>query len=56
VTVPRSQRLHSRKGFALPKWLPADLVQDYVDAASLYGEFGAASHCRRLKREMEARS
>jgi hypothetical protein len=56
VTVPRSQRLHSRKGFALPKWLPADLVQDYVDAASLYGEFGAASHCRRLKREMEARA
>ena len=52
VTVPRSQRLHSRKGFALPKWLPADLVQDYVDAAALYGEFGAASHCRRLKREM----
>lgn len=60
VTVPRCvrlrQRLCSRGGIILPKWLPADLAQDYVDAAALYGEFGAASHCRRLKREMEARS
>ena len=58
VTVPRCgcspQLLRSRKGVMLPKWLPRDLEQDYVDAASLYGEFGAASHCRRLKREMEA--
>lgn len=60
VMVPRCvcspRRLRSRGGVTLPKWLPADLAQDYVDAAALYGEFGAASHCRQLKREMEAGS
>ncbi|MFA7308109.1 MAG: helix-turn-helix domain-containing protein [Hyphomicrobium sp.] len=58
VMVPRCvcspRRLRSRGGVTLPNWLPADLAQDYVDAAALYGEFGAASHCRQLKREMEA--
>jgi hypothetical protein len=38
----------------VPRWVPGDLVDDFIDHARLWGEEAAASHCRRLKREAEA--
>ncbi|MCW2317453.1 hypothetical protein M2322_003012 [Rhodoblastus acidophilus] len=43
-----------RNGVVLPRWVPSDLRDDFFDVAELYGEEAAASHCRALKREMEA--
>jgi hypothetical protein len=42
------------KGVRVPAWVPADLVDEYLEAAAWQGEEFAASHCRRLKREMAA--
>ena len=39
----------------IPRWVVmADLVGEFVDIAAIGGEEAAASHCRRLKREMAA--
>ncbi|MFT4275567.1 MAG: hypothetical protein QM576_04335 [Rhodopseudomonas sp.] len=40
------------RGVEVPKWVPADLIVDYAEAAKLYGEEQAASIVRRMKREM----
>ena len=46
------RRLRSgRAGIAIPKWVPDDLIPDFVDVALLSGEEAAAAHVRRLKRE-----
>ncbi|HSI41802.1 MAG TPA: hypothetical protein VLA00_14760 [Xanthobacteraceae bacterium] len=39
---------------AVPAWVPDDLLSEYLDVAAAGGEEAAASHCRRLKREMAA--
>ena len=36
----------------IPKWVPPDLQGEFLDIAAESGEEAAASHCRRLKREM----
>jgi hypothetical protein len=38
----------------LPKWVPPALVAEFFDCAEIYGEEAAASHIRKLKREMGA--
>ena len=42
------------KGVLIPKWVPLDLHDEYLDVAAEQGEEAAASHIRRLKREMAA--
>ena len=39
------------KGIKIPKWVPADLHDEFLEAAAWQGEEFAASHCRCLKRE-----
>ena len=42
------------KGVLIPKWVPLDLQDEFLDVAAERGEEAAASHVRRLKREMAA--
>ena len=42
------------KGVEIPRWVPDDLRDEYLDAAAWQGEEFAASHCRRLKSEARA--
>ncbi len=54
----RSLMSVTRKGVSLkkvevPKWVPDDLAEEYVYIARRNGEEDAASHVRKLKREME---
>jgi hypothetical protein len=35
----------------VPKWVPADLVSDFLNVAARRGEEAAASHVRKVKRE-----
>jgi hypothetical protein len=42
------------KGILIPKWVPLDLQDEYLEIAATDGEESAASHIRKLKREMEA--
>ena len=42
------------KGVLIPKWVPLDLQDEFLDVAAERGEEAAASHVRRLKREMVA--
>jgi len=39
------------KGVEIPKWVPVDLHDEFLEAAAWQGEEFAASHCRRLKHE-----
>lgn len=39
------------KDRVVPKWVPNDLRQDYIDQSKLYGEEAAASAIRKLKAE-----
>ena len=53
----RARRKAGRLGIgdvAVPRWVPADLVDEYLEYAAASGEEAAASHIRRLKREMAA--
>ena len=50
----KAKRLASRRGVEVPAWVPADLVEDYVDVARLSGEEYAAAHVRALKRQAGA--
>ena len=40
------------KGILIPKWVPLDLHDEFLDVAAYDGEEKAASHIRKLKREM----
>ena len=40
------------KGVEIPKWVPTDLHDEYLESAGWQGEEFAASHCRRLLRDM----
>ena len=40
------------KGVLIPRWVPEDLQEEFLDIAAESGEERAASHIRRLKREM----
>ena len=42
------------KGVEIPKWVPGDLHDEYLEYAAMNGEEFAASHCRRLLREARA--
>ena len=42
------------KGILIPKWVPLDLHDEFLEIAAFEGEEAAASHVRRLKREMVA--
>jgi len=42
----------ARKGILIPIWVPMQLVAEYADCACEYGEERAASHVRKLKREL----
>ena len=44
------------KGVEIPKWVPVDLHDEYLEAAAWQGEEFAASHCRRLLRELRQHS
>ena len=39
-------------GVRVPQWVPRDLWDEYLETAAELGEEFAASHMRRLKREM----
>jgi hypothetical protein len=43
---------HGAKGVEIPKWVPTDLHDEFLDIAAKEGEERAASHVRRLKKEM----
>lgn len=43
-------------GIAIPLWVPERLRHEYADCALAYGEEVAASHVRKLKREIEDRA
>ena len=47
----RMKALHAGLNIAMPRWVTADLVDDFLDLAALFGEEAAASFVRRLKRE-----
>lgn len=36
--------------FMVPDWVPNDLLEEFFEWGSLYGEFAAAAHIRKLKR------
>jgi hypothetical protein len=36
----------------IPRWVPKELIDDFIDVAKERGEEAAASHVRKLKREM----
>lgn len=42
----------ARKGILVPLWVPMKLVAEYADCACEYGEEAAASHIRKLKKEL----
>jgi hypothetical protein len=42
------------KGVEIPKWVPVDLWDEFLEMAAYQGEEAAASHIRRLKHEMAA--
>ena len=51
----RMKALHAgAKGVEIPKWVPGDLHDEYLEYAAMNGEEFAASHCRRLLREARA--
>lgn len=48
---PRKRRITNR---TIPQWVhDAGLVEDFRDVKREFGEFAAASHCRRLKAEAQ---
>ena len=42
----------ARKGILIPLWVPMQLVAEYSDCACAHGEEHAASHVRKLKKEL----
>ncbi|HYM33369.1 MAG TPA: hypothetical protein VEU47_18870 [Candidatus Cybelea sp.] len=40
------------KGVLIPKWVPLDLQDEFLDICAVDGEERAASHIRKLKRDM----
>lgn len=42
----------ARKGILVPLWVPMELVAEYSDCACEHGEEHAASHVRKLKKEL----
>jgi hypothetical protein len=42
------------RGVMIPKWIPPDLWDEFLEIAAVEGEEVAAGHIRRLKREMAA--
>lgn len=44
------------KGVEIPKWVPIDLHDEYLEYAAWHGEEFAASHCRRLLNELRKHS
>ena len=44
------------KGVEIPRWVPVDLHDEYLEAAAWQGEEFAASHCRRVLRELREHS
>jgi len=40
------------RGVEIPEWVPEVLRHEYADAALAHGEETAASHVRKLKKEM----
>ena len=42
----------ARKGILVPLWVPMQLVAEYADCACEHGEEAAASHVRKVKKEL----
>ena len=49
-----ARRIAKRRGLdiEIPQWVPRDLWTEYLDIAADFGEEYAASHTRKIKREM----
>lgn len=47
----RTRAVRRQAAPAVPRWVPHDMRQDYVDNTRLYGEEHAASLARRMKQE-----
>jgi hypothetical protein len=49
-----ARRIAKRRGLdiEIPHWVPHDLWTEFLDMAAEFGEEYAASHVRKIKREM----